>query len=456
MGNHDLTTGVIWKKLILFFLPIAAGTLFQQLYNTVDTMVVGKFVGREALAAVGGSAAQIIALFIGFFVALTGGASAVIAQLAGAQLTDKVSKAVHSAFTFSILAGLGLTVLGLPLAPAVLRLMKTPAETMQDSVTYLRIYFSGTVFMLVFNMGSSILQAVGDSRHPLYYLIASCVCNIVLDLVFVVGFRMGIAGAAYATVISQILSSVLVLHKFCRLQNACHLSLKNLKIDRNIMKHMLMIGVPSGLQASMYSLSNLIIQIAINSLGTVTVAAWTMASKVDGIYSSISTALGVAVMGFVGQNYGAGKTERVRETLRVSLKIFMPLTLLLGVVVMVFGRFGLGIFLDDPEVIRCTQEILWYFVPFYVVWTTIEILSGSLRGIGDAVVPVVITGIGICVFRLLWVWGIFPVFHTLGGLTLCYPISWIGTGIALFIHYRKQGWLSDRFTSRRKLPEDQR
>ena len=451
MGNHDLTTGVIWKKLILFFLPIAAGTLFQQLYNTVDTMVVGKFVGREALAAVGGSAAQIIALFIGFFVALTGGASAVIAQLAGAQLTDKVSKAVHSAFTFSILAGLGLTVLGLPLAPAVLRLMKTPAETMQDSVTYLRIYFSGTVFMLVFNMGSSILQAVGDSRHPLYYLIASCVCNIVLDLVFVVGFRMGIAGAAYATVISQILSSVLVLHKFCRLQNACHLSLKNLKIDRNIMKHMLMIGVPSGLQASMYSLSNLIIQIAINSLGTVTVAAWTMASKVDGIYSSISTALGIAVMGFAGQNFGAGNKDRVRKTFRVSLSIFLPVTVLLAATVMFFGYFGLHIFLDDPEVIRTTQEILWYFVPFYILWTFIEIVSGSLRGIGDAVVPLMITGVGICLMRLIWVPTVFRAFHSLAGLTLCYPVSWLLTATALLIYYYKKGWLTGK--KRTSVPE---
>lgn len=438
--NHDLTTGSIGKKLVLFFLPIAMGTLFQQLYNTVDAVVVGKFVGTEALAAVGGSASQIIALFIGFFVALTSGSSAVIAQLFGARQSDSVSKAVHSAFAFSILAGIGLMIVGIPMTPTVLRWMMTPADTMADSIRYLQIYFSGSVFMLIFNMGSSILQAVGDSKHPLYYLIACCMCNIVLDLVFVVGLQMGIAGAAMATVISQVLSSILILNRFLRSQTACRLVLSELKIHRELMGKMLRIGIPSGLQASMYSLSNMIIQVAINSLLTVAVAAWSMSTKVDGIYSCISTALGVAVMGFVGQNYGAGKEDRVRETLRASLKIFIPVTLVLGGLVLLFGQYGLHIFIDDPEVIQATRMILWYFVPFYVVWTFIEIVSGSLRGIGDAVVPLVITGIGICGLRLIWVGAVFPFLHSIGGLSLCYPVSWCITAVALSIHYRRQGW----------------
>ena len=289
--NLDLTTGSIPKKLLLFFIPIAAGTLFQQLYNTVDAMVVGKFVGTEALAAVGGSAAMIIALFIGFFVALTSGASAVIAQLSGARQEEDVSKAVHSAFTFSILAGLGLMAIGIPMTPGVLRLMKTPEDTMVDSIRYLQIYFSGSVFVLVFNMGSSILQAMGDSRHPLYYLIFCCFCNIVLDLFFVVGLRMGIAGAAIATVLSQLLSSLLILHRFCTMDASHKLHLKKLRIHGSLMRKMLMIGIPAGLQASMYNVSNMIIQIAINSLLTVAVAAWSVSSKVDGIYSCISSSL---------------------------------------------------------------------------------------------------------------------------------------------------------------------
>ena len=440
--THDLTTGSISKKLVLFFIPIAIGTLFQQLYNTVDAVVVGKFVGTEALAAVGGSAAQISALTIGFFIALTAGASAVIAQLSGARLSEDVSKAVHSAFTFSILAGILLTAIGIPLTPAVLSWMDTPPDTMLDSVTYLRIYFSGSVFMLLFNMGSSILQALGDSKHPLYYLIACCFCNIVLDLLFVVGLHMGIAGAALATVISQLVSSVLIIHRFRRMNTAYQLFFSKMGIDRQLMGKMLRIGIPAGLQASMYNISNLIIQIGINSLMTVAVAAWSMSTKVDGIYSAISTALGVAVMGFVGQNYGAGKTDRVKKTLLVSMKIFLPVTLVMGAIVLLFSKYCLHIFLDDPEVIQCTWEIMLYFAPVYCLWTTIEIISGALRGIGDAVKPLIITVLGICVFRLLWVWIVFPRIHTIGGLSLCYPISWLLTAIALGLHYKKQGWFS--------------
>ncbi len=442
MQNQDLTTGSIGKKLLLFFIPIAAGTLFQQLYNTVDAMVVGKFVGTEALAAVGGSAAQVIALTIGFFVALTAGASAVIAQLVGARKEKDVSKAVHSAFAFSILAGLALILVGIPLTPAILQWMKTPLDTMEPSVLYLRVYFSGSVFMLVFNMGSSILQAVGDSKHPLYYLIACCICNIALDLLLVVVFKMGIAGAALATVASQLLSCVLILCRFCRTQECYRVKPTQIRINGAVMNQMLRIGIPSGIQASMYNISNLIIQVAVNSLGTVAVAAWSVAAKVDGLYTAVGTALGVAVMGFVGQNYGAGKMDRVQKTLKESLKIFVPVSLGMGAIVLLFGRFGVHIFNDDPDVLQSTWEILIYFAPFYVVWSVIEIVSGSLRGIGDALVPMIITLVGVCVLRLIWVWGVFPVFHSLGGLTACYPVSWILTAGALCFHYKKQGWFS--------------
>ena len=444
MHNHDLTTGSIPRKLLLFFLPIAAGTLFQQLYNTVDAMVVGKFVGTEALAAVGGSASQIIALFIGFFVALANGSSAVIAQLSGARQTEQVSRAIHCAFTFSLLAGLGLMAVGIPMTPAVLRWMDTPADTMAQSILYLQIYFAGSVFLLIFNMGSGILQAVGDSRTPLWCLIVCCICNIILDLLFVVGLSMGIAGAALATVISQLVSALLILYRFFRADNECRLSLRGLGIHPRLMRKMLAIGIPAGLQGSMYSLSNMMIQVAINSLMTVGVAAWSMATKVDGLYSCIATALGIAVMGFVGQNYGAGKHDRIRRTLRTGMTIFLPVTVVLGIGVLLFGRFCLGIFLDDAAVIRQTQVVLWYFVPFYVVWTFIEIVSGSLRGVGDAVVPLVIIGIGICGLRLIWVWCIFPFLPTIGGISLCYPVSWCITAAALSIHYRRRGWNSSR------------
>ena len=439
--TYDLTCGSIGRKLICFFLPIAAGTIFQQLYNTVDAMVVGRFVGREALAAVGGSAAQVITLCIGFFVALTGGASAVIAQLMGARMEKEVSHAVHSALAFSILAGLVLTAAGLPLTPRILEWMRTPADTMAQSVAYLRVYLSGTVFVLLFNMGSGILRAVGDSRHPFYFLAACCLCNIVLDLVFVVGMDLGVAGAAWATVLSQLLSTVLVLRQLTGVREAYHVSLREIRIHPQVTAMMLRIGIPSGLQESMYNAANLILQVAINSLGTAAVAGWSITGKLDGIYVALSSALGVAVMSMAGQNFGAGKLNRVRQTLRSSMVIFQPMTLAVGIFLLWMGEHGLFLFTDDPAVMECTRQILWLLVPFYLVWTVIEGIGGILRGVGDAVAPVCITCAGVCVIRLVWVFAVFPRWHTLVGLLSCWPLSWTLTAIAMWMYYRKGRWL---------------
>lgn len=440
-NQYDLTQGVIWKKLLLFFLPIAVGTLFQQLYNTVDAVVVGQFVGTGALAAVGGSAAQIIALFIGFFVALSGGATVIIAQLFGAGDRESISRASHSAVAFSLTAGAVLTVIGILITPAALRAMNTPADTMADSVVYLRVYFCGTVFVMLYNMGSSILRAVGDSRRPLYYLIACCVCNIVLDLTFVAGLGMAVFGVALATALSQLLSAVLVLAQLCRTQEAYRITLAKIRFHGLETRRMLRIGVPSGLQSTMYNLSNLIIQVAVNSLGTTVVAAWTMTSKVDGIYWALSSALGTAVMSFVGQNFGAGKTDRIKKSVRVSMGVFMAVTAVLVGVLMTSGRWLLHLFTADESVIACTWQMMTCFIPYYFIWTFIEVISGVLRGVGDAVVPVVITGIGICAVRIVWVFTVFVRFHTVVGISLCYPVSWLITAVALTAYYRRGRWL---------------
>ena len=441
--KYDLTTGVIWKKLLLFFLPIAVGTLFQQLYNTVDAMVVGKFVGKEALAAVGGSAAQVIALTVGFFVAFTGGASAVIAQFVGARRERETSQSVHAALAVSILTALVMTAVIVPMTPMILRWMKTPEDTMAQSILYLRIYFGGTIFVLLFNMGSAILQAVGDSKRPLYYLMACCFCNIGLDLLFVVGFRWGIGGVALATIISQALAATLVLLRLCLAREIYQVTLSKIRIYGMVTKKMMRVGIPAGIQASMYNISNLIIQVAINTLSTTVVAGWTMASKIDGVYCALGVALGMAVMGFVGQNYGAGKMDRVRKTFKVSMAIFLCVTLVMEVCVLYVGKNCVHYFIDDPEVIQYTWEILLYFVPFYVVWTFIEVISGVLRGIGDAVVPVVITGTGICALRLIWCATVFQWYPSIAGVTSCYPVSWIITAVALFIYYRHGNWLRE-------------
>ena len=442
--QYDLTVGPIWKKLLFFFIPIAIGTLFQQLYNTVDAIVVSKFVGKEALAAVGGSSAQIIALTIGFFVALTGGASAVISQFVGADRPKEVSESVHSSIAFSILAGIGMTIVIYPLVPTILHLMKTPADTMSESILYLRICFAGCVFQLLFNMGSSILRAVGDSKRPLYYLMVCCFCNIALDLVFVIGFHMGAGGAALATVISQALSTVLVLRKLCHTDAIYKLTLSKIRIHKKVMNKMFQIGIPAGIQASLYAISNLIIQIAINTLSTSVVAGWTLASKFDGIYCALGGALGIAVMGFVGQNYGAGKLHRVKTTFKVSLAIFSCVTAVMAVVVLWLGKYGSVYFVDDPQVSSYTWRILLYYAPFYFIWTFVEVISGVLRGIGDAVIPVIITAVGICGVRFLWIGTVFQAFPTIGGIGFCFPVSWAITAIALTIYYRHGKWLKEK------------
>ncbi len=444
---HDLTHGSISKKLVLFFLPIAVGTIFQQLYNTVDAMVVGRAVGKEALAAVGGSAAQLIALCIGFFVALTAGASAVIAQFMGAQQKEEVSQAVHSALAFSIVSGLLLTLVGIPLAPSLLEWMQTPPETMAQSVLYLRVYLSGTVFVLLFNMGSSILRAVGDSKRPFYYLVICCICNVVLDLLFVIKLQMGVAGAAWATVLSQLLSTILVMQRLCRTQEIYQVDLRKLKFHRRVTNKMLRIGIPSGLQESMYNIANLIIQISINSLGTVAVAGWSITCKMDGIYVALSSALGVAIMSFAGQNFGAGKYDRVQQLFRCSMRIFLPVTLVVGALLLWMSEKALFIFTDDPMVMEATRQIMWMLVPFYVVWTIVEGVGGILRGVGDALVPFLITCLGVCVTRLAWVVLVFPHLQTLSGLLFCWPLSWLITAIALFWYYKKGTWLDRQLKS---------
>ena len=440
-AHHDLTRGPIGKKLVFFFLPIAAGTIFQQLYNTVDAMVVGRFVGPEALAAVGGSAAQIIALCIGFFVALTGGASAVIAQLMGAQQEKEVSQAVHSALAFSILAGLVMMLIGVPFAPTLLRWLQTPPDTMAQSILYLRIYMSGTVFVLLFNMGSSILRAVGDSKHPFYVLVVCCFANILLDLVLVVGFNMGVAGAALATILSQLLSTLLILVRLCRTKEVYKVHLRELKLHQRVTEKMLRVGVPSGLQESMYNVANLILQVAINSLGTAAVAAWSITGKIDGIYVAISSALGVAVMSFAGQNFGAGNYDRVRQTMRSSMRIFLPVTLVVGGLVLLLTEKALFLFTTDPIVMEYTRRIMWMLVPFYLVWTIVEGIGGVLRGVGDALAPFLITVVGVCATRLVWVTVIFPRLGTLEGLLLCWPLSWTATAIAMLCYYKRGTWL---------------
>ena len=437
---QDLTTGSIAKKLILYFLPIAAGTIFQQLYNAVDAFIVSKYVGTEALAAVGGSVSTLTNVIVGFFVALASGATVIIAQLYGAGDDKRLSRASHTAIVFCVACGAFLTLLGVTLARQLLLVMKTPADTLADATSYLRIYFGGSIFTLLFNIGSGILRAVGDSRRPFIFLMVSCVCNIILDLFFVRSMGLGVPGVAIATVISQVLSAVLVLIILSRSKESYAFSFKKLCFDIPLFKRMMFIGVPNGLQSLMYGSSNLLIQSGVNELGTVVVASWALSGKVDGFYWASINAAGIAVMNFAGQNFGAGRNDRVKECGRTGMKLFMGMTIGFSTVILLIAQKVLGIFTDDQAVIETTWIVIKFFVPYYFSWTIIEVLSGLLRGVGDAVTPTVICGIGIAAFRVVWMFTVFRIWYGLTSLCLAYPASWVVTGVTLIIYYRMGKW----------------
>lgn len=442
VGNDtDLTEGVIWKKLLRFFFPILLGLLFQQLYNTADAIIVGKIVGTDALAAVGGSATQIINLVLGFFTGLASGATVIVSQFYGAHDYERVSLTVHTILTFYFIVGAVLTVLGYFLAPWALEVVKNPKDIMALSTDYLRIYFVGTLPMLLFNVGSGILRAVGDSRRPLYFLITCCFINIGLDLLFVAVLDWGVKGAGWATVIAQAISALLVLTNMFRTDRPYKLVLSKLKIDYYSLRDALWLGIPAGLQSSMYSLSNLIIQSAVNGLGTAVVAAWSAVGKLDGIYWTFSDAFGAAICAFVGQCFGAKKFDRMKESFKVCLKIMLGTTVVISSLLMLFARPGLHIISDDPEVIDYSVEMLYYFAPFYVIWSFIEIISNTLRGAGDSLRPTVIILLGVCVVRILWVLFVVPQWNSVFGISISYGVSWTITATALILYYRYSHWL---------------
>ena len=310
---NGITEGVIWKQLLLFFFPILLGSLFQQFYNAVDAIVVGRFVGKEALSSVGGSTATLINLLIGFFLGLSAGSSVCISQYYGAKKEQEVADSVHTAMAMAVTGGAALMVFGLLFTNQALIWTGVPEEIFDYSRQYMMIYFAGVIPNLVYNMGAGILRAVGDSRRPLYYLVASCLLNIVLDLVFVVGLHLEIIGVAVATVISQLVSAILVCAALMRSDECYRLSWKKVRFHRYYLNKMIKIGLPGGFQSIMYTLSNIIIQAQINSFGTDTIAAWTVYGKIDAFFWVTVAAFGTAITTFNGQNYGAGRMSRVRK-----------------------------------------------------------------------------------------------------------------------------------------------
>ena len=433
-GNR-ITEGSIFGQLLLFFFPILFGTFFQQLYNTADAMVVGRFVGKQALAAVGGSTSTLINLLVGFFVGLSSGATVVISQFYGARKADKVHWAVHTSIAFSVIGGIIFMIVGLVGSPWALETMKTPEDVMGHAVVYIRIYFLGIIVNLVYNMGAGILRAVGDSRRPLYFLIASCFTNIILDVLLVAVLGMGVAGAALATITSQLLSAVLVVLALMKTDDMYKLEWKKVRIDQRMLQRIVRIGIPAGMQSVMYNISNVIIQAGVNTLGTDNVTAWATYGKVDGLYWMMINALGISVTTFVGQNYGAGRMDRVRKGAGACMMIGVVLTASVGVLLYNGGYLLVELFTTDQQVQAISMDLLHFMVPTFITYIAIEILSGTLRGVGDAWVPLVLTGIGVCAVRVLWIMFVLPKYHTIIGAAFCYPLTWSLTTIAFVVYY---------------------
>lgn len=433
--GNGITEGVIWKQLLIFFFPILFGTFFQQLYNTVDAVIVGRFVGKEALAAVGGSTGTLINLLVGFFVGLSSGATVIISQFYGGGREKRVSEAVHTAIAFSLACGIGLMVVGIVFSPFALRAMGTPEDIMQYSLSYIRIYFLGIIPNLIYNMGAGILRAIGDSKRPLYYLMASCFTNIVLDLVLVVWLRLDVRGAAIATIASQLVSAVLVVVRLFKTEDSYRLVVSKIKMNLYMVMRIVRIGLPAGLQSVMYSASNIIIQSSVNSLGTDTVAAWTAYTKIDSVYWMIISALGISITTFVGQNYGAGKMDRVKRGIYVCLGLSFLITTILSILMYVGGGYIYLMFTSDAVVIEKGMEILHFLVPAFVTYVCVEVLSGALRGTGDCWIPMIMTAVGVCALRVLWVIIAVPLRPDILTVVFSYPLTWSITSILFLVYF---------------------
>ncbi len=432
--QNGILEGVIWKQLLIFFFPILVGTFFQQLYNTVDTVIVGQFAGKEALSSVGGSSAQIINMVVGFFTGLSAGGTVLISQAYGAAHRQRLEEALHTSYAFGIFGGIGFGLLGVVAAPFILRLMNTPEELMGMSTLYIRIYFSGLVFVFIYNMGAAILRAIGDSKRPLYYLVVCCVVNIVLDLLLVLYFGLGVLGVAVATLVSQAISAVLITRTLMYKVECMRLSFQKIRIHPEILKSMLQIGFPSGLQSSMYSISNMIIQAALNLLGVDTMAAWTAYGKIDSVFWMINSSFGIALTTFVGQNFGAGKWDRVKKGTRVCLGMAVGTALCLTAVLMMTGPFLFRIFTGDGAVVSIGLTMMRSIAPAFVLFVFIEIFSGALRAQGYTLVTTVISVLGICVYRILWV-NMIPEGKGLTWIVSCYPISWFVCALLVSGYY---------------------
>lgn len=435
-GDVDMTVGSISKHIIMFALPLFIGNIFQQLYNTVDTWVVGNYVSNEAFSAVG-TVGPIINLLIGFFMGFSSGAGVVISQYYGAKRFDKVEKTVHTSMTATFIFCILFTVLGVALVPLMLSLMKTPDDVLAEATEYLTIYFAGVSGLLIYNIGSGILRAVGDSARPFFFLVVSAVVNTVLDLVFVLCFNMGVEGVAYATVIAQGVSAVLVLIELMRTSSCIKLNIKKMGIDWEILGKIAKIGFPAALQMAVTAFSNVFVQSYINYFGSDFMAGWTAYGKIDQLMLMPLMAVSLASTTFVGQNLGVNNVERAKKGVRYSLLISVVSTVILMIPIMIFAPQFTEFFNSKPQVVKYGAMLLRLISPFYVLCCVNQVYASSLRGAGNSRAPMILLLFSFVVFRQIYLFVVTRfISNTVIPVALSYPAGWLVASILMTVYFK--------------------
>lgn len=435
-----MTEGGIFKNLLFFAAPLILGNLLQQMYNAVDSIIVGNYVGSNALAAVG-AGASLIYLLIAFSLGASVGAGVIVSQYLGAKEKEGVHKAVHTAMTISIILGLILTAGGILFSRKLLVMMNTPAEILDDAACYLRIYSCGLIFNVVYNMAAGILNAAGNSRRSLMYLAAAAVVNIFMDLLLIAGLKIGVAGAAIATNFSQAISCILALWFLFRVPADYRISLKSLRIHKAMALRIIQIGLPTGIQNMVISFSNILIQASINQYGATAVAGFSAYLKIDGFNILPVLSFSMAITTFIGQNYGAGKYDRMKKGMWVTLLMGIVYTVLTGILLLTFSGQIMRLFSEDVGVIAYGQTAMRYFCPFYWILAILHSLAGTVRGTGKSIPPMVVLLVSLCLFRIVWIQLVLPYYTSIEGIFILYPVSWLVGAVLMILYTWKGKWI---------------
>ena len=431
----DMCNGPLLGKILIFSLPLMASGILQLLFNAADMVVAGRFAGSIALGAIGATS-SLINLLINVFMGLSVGANVTIANFYGAKKDKDVSETVHTTVALSIVCGIALIFVGLFASEPLLRLMGTPAEVLPHSALYMKIYFIGMPAMLLYNFGAAILRAVGDTKRPLTYLVIAGVINFILNLFFVIAFKMGVMGVALATIISQAISAALVLLTLMRSEGAIRFVLSDMKIYKDKVKRIARIGLPAGLQGAVFAISNVLIQSSVNSFGAVAVAGNTASMSLEGFVYNAMNSYHQTAISFTGQNMGAKKLDRVKKTMRWCLLCVTVVGFSMGGLCTLFGRQLLGIYSSEPEVIAYGLVRIKIIMITYFLCGWMDSIVGSIRGMGYSVMPMIVSLLGACAFRVVWIFTVFKVIHTPECLYVSYPISWMVTYLVHYICYR--------------------